>query len=440
MKTLLKLSLFLLFSLATLNSCKRDSNDIPSEVTSTKGVTFHKLMINGNETIIKEAEGKYYFSEDEILSERQFNILKRMANSNLSTVERSTIITDFTKKWTNNVWVYKIQSNRTSEILTAMSWISAVANIYFVPRTNETNYVTFYDTNESASWSNAIGMENGTKEIKISTSQSTGSIAHEIMHSLGFFHEQCRPDRDNYVIVHMDQIPNNDLKSQYNISPFSQSVGPFDFDSIMLYASNPYMTKIDGTGWPTQRDHLSEGDKQGLATLYGAKISGPDQICSEGIFSTGSGIITISNASGVASLTSLGNNQWKVTRIGNANGRITLNSTSSYKQVAVGSYNNIINNGGNTIPGGINSGLSAEISDPSATYAWVVYGGVIVSGQGTPNVIVKPDRNNFNGVSNNFGVILTFSNSCGTSTIDKVFLVPPTGGGDIPDPGDGEIL
>lgn len=39
-----------------------------------------------------------------------------------------------------------------------------------------------------------------------------------------------------------------------------------------------------------------------------------------------------------------------------------------------------------------------------------------MSGQETSNVVVKPDRNNFNNVSNNFGVILTFSNSCGVST------------------------
>src|SRR5687768_2950625 len=102
MKNLLRLSL-LLITIVTLNSCKRDTGNEPLETKSKDEVTFHKLMINGNETIIKEAEGKYYFSDDEILSERQFNILKRMANNNLGTSERSTILTDFTKKWTGGI-------------------------------------------------------------------------------------------------------------------------------------------------------------------------------------------------------------------------------------------------------------------------------------------------------------------------------------------------
>jgi len=436
MKNLLRLSL-LLITIVTLNSCKRDTGNEPLETKSKDEVTFHKLMINGNETIIKEAEGKYYFSDDEILSERQFNILKRMANNNLGTSERSTILTDFTKKWTGGIWYYKIQSNRASEIFTAMSWISEASNIQFIERTNQTNYVTIYDTNEPSSWSNVIGMESGTKEIHISSAQPTGTIAHEIMHSLGFFHEQCRPDRDSYITVNMNLIP-DDLKYQYNIHPSSQGIGTFDFESIMLYASNSYMKKNNGTGWDYNRSYLSTGDKQGLATLYGGKISGPNQICAEGIFTSSSGAITINNANGIATLTSLGNNQWKVTRIGNANGKVTLNSTGTYKHIAIGSYTDIIYYGGTTITGGVNSGLSAEVYD-SATYSWTVSGGIIVSGQGTPNVVVRPDVNTFPNASNYFGITLTYSNSCGTSTITKTLWVPP-GGGEGPDPGDGEII
>ncbi|MBB5648458.1 M12 family metallopeptidase [Pedobacter cryoconitis] len=438
MNKLLKLSL-LLITVLTLNSCKRDLSNVPSEKTSNEKVTFHKLMINGNETIIKEAEGKYYFSDDEILSERQFNILKRMANTSLGTIERSTILTDFTKKWTGGIWYYKIQSNRSSDIFTAMSWISSVTNIQFIPRTNQDNYVTIYDTNESSSSSNAIGMESGKKEIYLSASQPTGTIAHEIMHSLGVFHEQCRPDRNNYITVHMDLIPDN-LKYQYNIFPSSQGLGPFDFDSIMLYGSNAYMQKTDGTYWAYQRDHLSAGDIQGLATLYGGKLSGPDQICTEGTFTSSTGAVTIENASGIATLTSLGNNQWKVNRIGNANGKVKLNSTNTYKEVTIGTYNNITNNGGNTIAGGINTGISAEISASNATYIWEATGGIVVSGQGTPNVVVRPGANNSSTVSNAFGLRLTFSNSCGTITIDRTLWVPPGGGGSTPDPGDGEVL
>lgn len=59
-------------------------------------------------------------------------------------------------------------------------------------------------------------------------------------------------------------------------------------------------------------------------------FNGPTAVCGEGIYTiTNPYAISLVNAEGKATLTALGNNQWKVTRVGNANGSVILRSASS---------------------------------------------------------------------------------------------------------------
>jgi hypothetical protein len=66
-----------------------------------------------------------------------------------------------------------------------------------------------------------------------------GVIAHEVAHALGFWHEQSRPDRDEWVTVEWDSIDKNSkgqfLKEQE--SDVDNAGIPYDYGSIMHYRS-----------------------------------------------------------------------------------------------------------------------------------------------------------------------------------------------------------
>jgi len=57
---------------------------------------------------------------------------------------------------------------------------------------------------------------------------------HEILHTLGFFHEQARSDRDKYIIVHKDRIRHNGLDN-FKIQNTINNI-PYDAESVLQYS------------------------------------------------------------------------------------------------------------------------------------------------------------------------------------------------------------
>jgi len=428
MKTLLKQGLLLAACLLLTQSCKRETLPENPNLSKKEGVTFHKLVINGNTTYVKEVNGEYFYGEDMGISQRQFNLLKKMANGS-STSERSTIISDFTKRWTNGVWYYTIQSSRTAEILQAMSWISAACNVQFVSRSNQVNYVNIADeTSGSTSSSNHLGMESGTKTIKIHPSQGVGTIVHEIMHSLGFFHEQCRPDRDNYIDVFWQYIPNDpQTQYQYQISAGSQGIGAFDYNSIMLYPSGGVMQTKSGGTWGAQRDSISGGDRLGLGTLYGGKTNGPDRLCTTGIYTVTAGTLSIQNGSAFATLTSLGNRQYQLTKTGDGLVFLhcTVGSQVTSKMVAAGVPAPTITGPTSLTTVGTYN-YTIEKGDPNSSIEYTVMAGDVTVNQIDNNHFSLQVYNpNTSGMNFTIRIRAREVSSCGTSgyTTKNVTLV-----------------
>ena len=66
---------------------------------------------------------------------------------------------------------------------------------------------------------------------------SSGTILHEILHALGMWHEQSRPDRDNYVCIKLDNVREGFEHNFWTSNPVEIDYHGegYDYNSIMHY-------------------------------------------------------------------------------------------------------------------------------------------------------------------------------------------------------------
>ena len=83
-----------------------------------------------------------------------------------------------------------------------------------------------------------LGRQNGTQIINLQDDCFTiVKIAHELYHSIGFYHEHARRDRDEYIEVREKCIKYG-AEDQFRIYPNALSYGlPYNPKSIMHYPS-----------------------------------------------------------------------------------------------------------------------------------------------------------------------------------------------------------
>lgn len=59
-----------------------------------------------------------------------------------------------------------------------------------------------------------VGRQGGKQDISIGNGcERVGTVIHEMMHTIGFIHEQSRPDRDKYIKVFYDNIQPGEISN-----------------------------------------------------------------------------------------------------------------------------------------------------------------------------------------------------------------------------------
>lgn len=104
-----------------------------------------------------------------------------------------------------------------------------------------------------------------------------GIIIHEMMHAVGFFHEQSRTDRDEHITIYWNNIMNGMANQfeKYGQGVISALGTSYDYGSIMHYGSTAFSKNGQPTMLPKkngaqigQRDGFSKVDTFKINTLY----------------------------------------------------------------------------------------------------------------------------------------------------------------------------
>lgn len=161
-----------------------------------------------------------------------------------------------------------------------------VANscIRFVERTTQRDYVSIQKTGTGCnSYVGRIGgaqvlsLDSACLRCSVSGCSVPGTPVHEFLHALGFQHEHCRTDRDDYVTINWANIqPGLEGAFEKYDQTQIQHLANYDYASVMHY--EPYAFAVDPSV-PTiivpsgviigKTDGFSEVDKVELNALYG---------------------------------------------------------------------------------------------------------------------------------------------------------------------------
>ncbi|CAF1002947.1 unnamed protein product [Rotaria sordida] len=183
--------------------------------------------------------------------------------------------------WTDGIIPYEIASGYASaqekfiiasmEKLERLIAINNVQCIRFRPRiSSDPYYITIVN---GFGCSSHVGQNTGVDMIRQLTLQYPGCfleaiIMHELLHTLGFFHEQSRPDRDDYIKVNYENIiPGREHNfEKYNNTVVDMLNTSYDYESVMHYPSNAFSVNNHSTIEPLQ-PNVTIGQRFNLSSI-----------------------------------------------------------------------------------------------------------------------------------------------------------------------------
>jgi len=168
-----------------------------------------------------------------------------------STLSKRKGLGDINLRWTNNIIPYRIASDefydeQLDEIHASLEdWNAFTCLNFRQKQESDENYLVINAKRGCTSW---VGMMGNAQELTLGPGcTSKRIILHELGHAIGLFHEQNRYDRDQYVTVQWEHIPDNYKFAfkKYEPSVMTDGGTAYDYQSIMHYDQYAF-SKDDG--------------------------------------------------------------------------------------------------------------------------------------------------------------------------------------------------
>ena len=159
----------------------------------------------------------------------------------------------------------------------ALAFLREKTPVNFIPYTGQRDAIIFEPGTQHCL--SLLGKVGGIQPIKLSPGCQWQQILHEVLHALGFIHEQSRPDRDQYIEILWNNI-DEPYYDQFGYVPesFSDPIRafPFDYQSIMLYPTHSFtkspdllnMRPLGSESIAPNQNGLSEGDIKRINRMF----------------------------------------------------------------------------------------------------------------------------------------------------------------------------
>uniref|UniRef100_A0AAY4CBJ2 Metalloendopeptidase n=1 Tax=Denticeps clupeoides TaxID=299321 RepID=A0AAY4CBJ2_9TELE len=160
------------------------------------------------------------------------------------------------------VYVPYVIANHYSErelsvIQRGLQSFSGFSCIRFVPRSNQRDYIYIQSLNGCYSY---VGRLGNSQTVSLSRQGCIyhNTVQHELLHALGFNHEQTRSDRDNHIRVLLQNVISGMEHNFNKINTLNQGT-PYDYNSVMQYHRYAFSKNNQPTMVPIPNSNVEIG-------------------------------------------------------------------------------------------------------------------------------------------------------------------------------------